>query len=176
MGKILPLFSEETDIEDGCHVRHVIHCLEACTVKPYNIFNILNILNKTIFILKPMTDINSTAKLFKALMHPARLSILEALRNGEECVCHLEAVLSCRQAYISQHLMVLREAGLVVDRREGARIFYRVIKPEVFDLVDAANRMGGVKVQHFHTMKKKDCPCPKCNPVQAGNTLYKCEH
>ena len=58
------------------------------------------------------------------------------LRDGEQCVCHLEAVLGCRQAYISQHLMVLREAGLVEDRRDGARIFYRVIKPEVFDLVE----------------------------------------
>lgn len=112
-----------------------------------------------------MTTFNPSAKLFKALMHPSRLLILETLRDGEQCVCHLEAVLGCRQAYISQHLMVLREAGLVEDRRDGARIFYRVIKPEVFDLVEYANRLSGEKPFHISQAKMKDCPCPKCNPA-----------
>ena len=104
-----------------------------------------------------------SAKLFKALMHPSRLMILESLRGGEQCVCHLEAILGCRQAYISQHLMVLREAGLVDDRRDGARIFYRVIKPEVFDLVHRANRLCGEKPIHISQSMVSDCPCPKCN-------------
>ena len=112
-----------------------------------------------------MTDFDPSAKLFKALMHPSRLMVLETLRDGEQCVCHLEAVLGCRQAYISQHLMVLREAGLVEDRREGARIFYRVIKPEVFDLVDYARRLTGDGQIHTTPTKIDDCPCPKCNPV-----------
>jgi ArsR family transcriptional regulator len=89
--------------------------------------------------------------------------ILETLRDGEQCVCHLEAVLGCRQAYISQHLMVLREAGLVEDRRDGARIFYRVIKPEVFDLVEYASRLSGEKPIHISQAKLMDYPCPKCN-------------
>jgi ArsR family transcriptional regulator len=110
-----------------------------------------------------MTDFNLSAKLFKALMHPSRLMILETLRDGEQCVCHLEAVLGCRQAYISQHLMVLREAGLVEDRRDGARIFYRVVKPEVFDLVENAYRLSGEKPIHISEVKMTDCPCPKCN-------------
>ncbi len=112
-----------------------------------------------------MTDFDPSAKLFKALMHPSRLMILETLRDGEQCVCHLEAVLGCRQAYISQHLMVLREAGLVEDRREGARIFYRVIKPEVFDLVDYAHRLSGASPIQINSIKIDDCPCPKCNPA-----------
>jgi DNA-binding transcriptional ArsR family regulator len=112
-----------------------------------------------------MTTLNPPAKLFKALMHPARLSILEILRDGEQCVCHLEAVLGCRQAYISQHLMVLREAGLVEDRRDGARIFYRVIKPEVFEMVEFANKLSGVKQLHEMKPKIPECPCPKCNPI-----------
>lgn len=96
-------------------------------------------------------------------MHPARLSILEILRDGEQCVCHLEAVLGCRQAYISQHLMVLRDAGLVEDRRDGARIYYRVVKPEVFNLIEYVNQMSGVRQPHVKTTKITDCPCPKCN-------------
>jgi DNA-binding transcriptional ArsR family regulator len=113
-----------------------------------------------------MSDFDPSAKLFKALMHPSRLMILETLREGEQCVCHLEAVLGCRQAYISQHLMVLREAGLVEDRREGARIFYRVIRPEVFDLVDHANRLSGDKPIQVNQTRMDTCPCPKCNPVK----------
>jgi ArsR family transcriptional regulator len=115
-----------------------------------------------------MTTLNPPAKLFKALMNPARLSILEILRDGEQGVCHLEAVLGCRQAYISQHLMVLREAVLVEDRRDGARIFYRVIKPEVFELVEYANNFSGEQTIHISKTKIADCPCPKCNPSAEG--------
>lgn len=112
-----------------------------------------------------MIATNSPAGLFKTLMHPVRLSILEILREGEQCVCHLETMLGYRQAYISQHLMVLREAGIVEDRRDGARIYYRVIKPEVFDLVDAASRLSGVEVQPASQSYIKQCPCPRCNPA-----------
>jgi len=116
-----------------------------------------------------MTTFEPSAKLFKALMHPSRLLILETLRDGEQCVCHLEAALGCRQAYISQHLMVLRDAGLVEDRRDGARIFYRVIKPEVFDLVDSAFKLSGDEPGHMNNEKLADCPCPKCSSaIESG--------
>jgi DNA-binding transcriptional ArsR family regulator len=53
------------------------------------------------------------ARLFRILSNPARLDLLACLRDGEACVCHLEAALGLRQAYISQQLAVLRQAGLV---------------------------------------------------------------
>ena len=111
-----------------------------------------------------MPDSSSSANIFKALMHPTRLSILEILRDGEQCVCHMEAVLGQRQAYISQHLMVLREAGLVEDRRDGSRIYYRVIKPKVFELVDEASKMSGNKPGKVILGRVENCPCPKCSP------------
>jgi DNA-binding transcriptional ArsR family regulator len=74
---------------------------------------------------------------FKALAHPVRLQILDMLRGGEVCVCHMEAVLGKRQAYISQQLMVLRDAGLVESRKDGLSVFYRVIDDVVFDLLEA---------------------------------------
>ena len=79
-----------------------------------------------------------TADFFKALMHPVRLQILAILRDGEECVCHMEAALGLRQAYISQHLTVLREAGVVSVRRDGWNIYYQAIAPGVFGIIDAA--------------------------------------
>ncbi len=106
---------------------------------------------------------NTPAQLFKLLGHPARLAILNILRDGEQCVCHLEAVLGYRQAYISQHLMSLREAGLVQDRREGPNVFYRVAEPAIFRVIDAASAAGQSAVAP--AARHADCPCPKCHPV-----------
>jgi ArsR family transcriptional regulator len=55
----------------------------------------------------------------RALAQPVRLSIIAALAGGELCVCELERVLGLTQPAISQHLKVLREAGLVTERRTG---------------------------------------------------------
>ena len=114
-------------------------------------------------------NLKPQAKIFKALTHPVRLAILNILRSGEECVCHMEAVLGYRQAYISQHLMLLREAGLIKDRRDGWNIFYRVTMPEVFALIDATGVMAGegspqASENSPGRQKVPDCPCPKCNP------------
>jgi DNA-binding transcriptional ArsR family regulator len=112
-----------------------------------------------------MDTLENAAALFKLLSHPSRLAILQVLRDGEECVCHLEAALGLRQAYISQQLMVLRQAGLVTDRREGWNVFYRVVKPEVYALLDAALatvRPTGVPVRMMRHAQPAACPCPKC--------------
>ena len=112
-----------------------------------------------------MDALEDAAALFKLLSHPSRLAILQVLRDGEECVCHLEAALGLRQAYISQQLMVLRQAGLVTDRREGWNVFYRVAKPEVYALLDAALatvRPEGASVLVMRKAKAAACPCPKC--------------
>jgi DNA-binding transcriptional ArsR family regulator len=89
------------------------------------------------------------------------------LRDGEQCVCHMEAVFGLRQAHISQHLMVLREAGLVSDRRDGWNIFYRVVKPEIYLMMDAIDAFSGeLAVAPFAAELKNNmpaCPCPKCN-------------
>lgn len=107
------------------------------------------------------------AVVFKVLMHPTRLAILEILRAGEECVCHMEATLGLRQAYISQQLSVLREAGLVSVRRDGWNIFYRVTQPQVHDVIDAARAMltqGNQKHMAALVLAPKSgaCGCPKC--------------
>ena len=107
---------------------------------------------------------NSQAQLLKTLSHPTRLAVLEILRDGEQCVCHMEAMLGLRQASISQQLMVLREAGLVSVRRDGINVYYRVAKPWVFGLLDAVGAASGKPrsaVPHKHA--RRACPCPKCN-------------
>lgn len=99
------------------------------------------------------------ARLFQILSHPARLQILDILRGGEECVCHIQAMLDKRQAYVSQQLMVLREAGLVTDRQEGKYVFYRLVEPAVTDVL---------KVVLGATKTRDDCEeaaCPRCQEM-----------
>jgi len=113
-----------------------------------------------------MDSSEKIAVFFKALMHPVRLQILAILRDGEECVCHMEATLGLRQAYISQHLAVLREAGLVSVRREGWNIYYQAIKAGVFDIVDAAAGIvtgGKGTVGLPGDSRTRGCACPKCS-------------
>jgi ArsR family transcriptional regulator len=70
------------------------------------------------------------AKLFKALSDETRLRILHLLVEAEEiCVCDMETVLECSQAKISRHLAILKNAGLVEDRREGLWVLYSLVKP-----------------------------------------------
>ncbi len=102
------------------------------------------------------------AQFLKVLTHPARLAILNILRDGEHCVCHMEAHLGFRQSYISQQLAVLREAGLIQDRRDGWNIFYRVADPRIYSVLDAVQGMLG-ETSAPGPKKEVHCPCPKCN-------------
>ncbi len=114
-----------------------------------------------------MTLFEAEAHLFKLLTHPARLEILNELRKGEACVCHLEAMLGHRQAYISQQLMVLREAGMIEDRREGWNIFYHVTRPEIYQIIDAVSQFTVADQRAYRRgsgAPKTACSCPKCNP------------
>ncbi len=101
------------------------------------------------------------SQVLKAFTHPTRLAILDLLRDGEHCVCHLEAHLGLRQAYISQQLSVLREAGLITDRRDGWNVFYRVADARVFQLLDMLRMIAGAP-QWEPLPFNPDCPCPHC--------------
>jgi ArsR family transcriptional regulator, arsenate/arsenite/antimonite-responsive transcriptional repressor len=70
-----------------------------------------------------------SAQLFHALSDETRLSLLERLRVGERCVCDLTDALDAAQSRLSFHLKVLKDAGLVTDRREGRWMYYR-LNPE----------------------------------------------
>ncbi len=115
-----------------------------------------------------MDDFQLQSNLLKALSHPTRLAVLEILRDGEQCVCHMEAILNQRQAYISQQLMILKQAGLVESRRDGLNLYYRVIKPEIYRLLEIIPSVTGISAKPIlHKHSKKTCPCPKCNAAHA---------
>ncbi len=127
-------------------------------------------------IIKPY---QAPATLFKTLAHPARLAILSILRDGEQCVCHIEAMLKLRQAYISQHLKVLKDAEIVSDRRDGWNMYYHVTRLEVFEIMDAMFALTVRPETILHAHSEAECPCPKCHPedgpVAAGQVTLSSE-
>ncbi|HEY5731100.1 MAG TPA: metalloregulator ArsR/SmtB family transcription factor [Anaerolineales bacterium] len=100
---------------------------------------------------------------------PQRIAILLLIGKGEACVCHLEASLGWRQAYISQHLMALRKADILQDRREGRYIFYSLKDASILDLITASATLSGLSPETvstlINTQVNPSCECPQCAPV-----------
>lgn len=95
-------------------------------------------------------------ELFKALGHPVRIRILELLREGERSVSDLQAELGIEGSSVSQQLAVLRGRGLVAGRREGTVVFYSVVDPQVFDLLDTARAMFQRQLSELQNLSDAD--------------------
>lgn len=80
------------------------------------------------------------ANIFQALSHPTRIAIMEQLRDGEKSAGTLIESLSIEQANASQHLTILRIKQIVVSRKEGNQVFYRVRDPIIIELLDVMRR------------------------------------
>jgi ArsR family transcriptional regulator len=87
-------------------------------------------------------DTDHAARLFHALSDETRLSILKRLRHGERCVCELTDALEAAQSRLSFHLRVLREAGLVIDRREGRWMYYTLNGETMADVADLVQTLA----------------------------------
>ena len=111
-----------------------------------------------------MTNISSieqVAALLQTIGQEARLQILLAIGGEEPCVCHLEAIFGWRQAYLSQHLMALRKAGLVLASRQGRNIHYRLSDPRLLVLIQQAAEYQGVSLPGL--APSPECSCPNCS-------------
>jgi ArsR family transcriptional regulator, arsenate/arsenite/antimonite-responsive transcriptional repressor len=109
------------------------------------------------------------AGLLSAIASPQRIAILLAIGHGEACVCHLETALGWRQAYISQHLMALRKAGILLDRREGKYIYHRIKNTALLDLINNSASLSGLSAEVVQTLINQQnypsCDCPHCAPA-----------
>lgn len=83
------------------------------------------------------------AEFFKALGHPVRLAILDALRNGPLSVSELQVIVQADQSILSQHLGRLRSTNFVTFRREKTTIYYNVHDIEVYQFLDLAKNIYG---------------------------------
>jgi ArsR family transcriptional regulator len=105
----------------------------------------------------------------QVLASPQRIAILLAIGKGEACVCHLETALGWRQAYISQHLMALRKADILQDRREGRYVYYRLKNASYLDLILDSATLSGLSAESvssiINTQTYPSCECPHCTPA-----------
>jgi ArsR family transcriptional regulator len=86
-------------------------------------------------------DVDRAVVLFHALSDATRLGILDMLKDGEQCVCDLQDELDAAQSRLSFHLRVLKEAGLVMDRREGRWSYYTIVPGALAEVHDIAVAM-----------------------------------
>lgn len=107
------------------------------------------------------------AELFKALGHPARIHILELLRGGEKSVSELQAHLGIEASSVSQQLALLRAKHIVEGRKEGTAVYYRVVDPNVFTLLDVARRIFGAHLIDLQAMAA-DEPLPAATAGELG--------
>jgi ArsR family transcriptional regulator len=96
------------------------------------------------------------AELFKTLGHPVRIRILELLRQQEMTVSDLQAQLEVEMSSVSQQLALLRARQLVVGRKEGTSVFYSVIDPQVYELLDVARAMFQRQVASMQALVESD--------------------
>ena len=103
--------------------------------------------------MRSATSREKVSLLFHALSDPTRLELLERLKTGEQCVCELTDVMRTGQSRLSFHLKVLKEAGLLRDRREGRWMYYSLnvevlddLEDFVADLREAA-KTGGISAR-----------------------------
>ena len=88
---------------------------------------------------RPIAEIK--AALFKALAHPARIRVLELLVAGERSVSEIQPLIGLELSHLSQQLGVLRRAGLVTTRRDGASVIYSIRDQQLVELLAVAKRM-----------------------------------
>lgn len=88
---------------------------------------------------RPVSEVK--AELFKALGHPARIRVLEVLSSGEHSVGDMAPLVGIESSHLSQQLGVLRRAGLVTTRKEGASVIYALADPLLADLLAVAKQL-----------------------------------
>lgn len=86
-------------------------------------------------------------KLYKALAHPIRIKIIRMLLDGPLCVCVLNENVEFSQSNLSQHLKVLRDAGIVESEKDGTRILYSIRDPEIRTLLSVTDTIIRGQIQ-----------------------------
>ena len=95
--------------------------------------------------LAPATDADRirAASIARALADPKRLCVVERLADGERSVSDLSRDIGCQVPNMSQHLSVLRSAGLVLSRRDGSTVFYRLADERVLEAYRLLQQVAG---------------------------------
>ena len=80
-------------------------------------------------------------EIFKALADPTRLKILECIKEEEKCICEIIPYTGKSQPNVSQHLKVMKHAGIINERKDGTRIMVKVSNKDIFKIIDQVKRI-----------------------------------
>jgi len=78
---------------------------------------------------------------FKALADPTRLKILECIKNGEKCICEIIPYTGKSQPNVSQHLKVMKHAGIIDERKDGTKIMIKASSDKIFKIIDQVKKL-----------------------------------
>jgi len=92
------------------------------------------------------------ADFFRLLGHPVRVRVLELLRDGERTVGDLQAALELDSGGTSQHLTAMRRQGILESRKDGAKVYYRVKDPRIFQLLATAREILTTQLEESRAM------------------------
>ena len=84
---------------------------------------------------------NMQVKLFKALAHPVRLNIIKKLIPGELCVCELTNDTEFSKSNLSQHLKILKDAGILISEKDGLRVNYSIYNEKIRNIVEISEEL-----------------------------------
>ena len=76
------------------------------------------------------------AEIAKAMAHPVRVGVLEFVKDGEQCVCDIAEAVGTERSNLSKHLSMMVAAGVLISRKEGLKVFYRIKTPCVIRFLD----------------------------------------
>lgn len=96
-------------------------------------------------------DLKRRAGVIKALAHPSRLAMVEALAQRERCVCELQELVGSDISTVSRHLSILKNAGIVCDRKQGQWVYYSLRTPCITGFLDC-----------IEAVMKEPCECGQC--------------
>jgi ArsR family transcriptional regulator len=97
-------------------------------------------------------DLSRSTSIFHALSDETRLAVLQMLGDGERCVCDLQAALDVAQSRLSFHLKVLKEAGLVTDRKDGRWSYYTLVPLALTEAHDIVHTLASPRAAGHHTL------------------------
>lgn len=87
-------------------------------------------------------ELKREAEVFKAMADPCRLTIIRLLKGGELCVCEIMTALNRPQSSTSHHLIILKDAGLIKERKDGKWSRYRLADGAVLEMMNLAELMS----------------------------------
>ncbi|HEY9162097.1 MAG TPA: metalloregulator ArsR/SmtB family transcription factor [Desulfomonilia bacterium] len=96
------------------------------------------------------------AEILKALAHPVRIILVDALSRGDMCVCDMNTLVNVDQSNVSRHLAVLKKAGIVSERRDGMRVIHHLETPCILNAVGCAENVLMERLARQAKLMKKD--------------------